>query len=212
MILGAGYQMGPKRFRAECAKKGLPLTAEEAEHIIATYRTAHPHIIALWHELERAALRAVAQPGLIVPAAGGRVRFRVRWRFLWLELSAKRLLAYPRPRLEEREAPWGGMRQVVTYDGKSRFTQQWDRQQAYGGRWTENVVQATARDLMATGMLRLERAGYRIVLTVHDEVVAEVPEGFGSVEEFEQLLSETPPWATGCPVVAEGWRGQRYRK
>jgi DNA polymerase len=212
VVLGAGYQMGTKRFRAECAKKGVALSAAEAEHIIATYRGANPRIVELWRELERAARQAVDQRGALVPAAAGRLRFRAHRGFLWLELPSKRLLAYPRPRIEEREAPWGEPHLIVTYEGKSRFTLQWGREQAYGGRWTENVVQAIARDLMAEGMLRLERAGYPITMTVHDEVISEVVAGFGSVAEFEKLLSTTPPWAAGCPVKAEGWRGKRYRK
>lgn len=65
---------------------------------------------------------------------------------------------------------------------------------------------------MAEAMLRLEAAGYPLVLSVHDEVIAEVPEGFGSTDEFIRIMTETPGWAAGCPVRAEGVRSRRYRK
>ena len=76
----------------------------------------------------------------------------------------------------------------------------------------ENVVQAFCRDLMAESMLRVEAAGYPVVLSVHDEVVCEVSEHWGDLEEFLALVAEVPPWSSGLPVKAEGWRGRRYRK
>ena len=75
-----------------------------------------------------------------------------------------------------------------------------------------NCVQAIARDLIRDGMLAADAAGYPIVLTVHDEAVADVPDGFGSLAEFERLLCSKGPWADGLPVVAEGYEAQRYRK
>jgi DNA polymerase len=89
---------------------------------------------------------------------------------------------------------------------------QWVRESTFGGKLVENNDQGIARDLMAAAMLRVEAAGYPIVLSVHDELVSEIPEGFGSVSEYEDLMSEVPAWAEGIPVSAEGWRGKRYRK
>jgi DNA polymerase len=78
--------------------------------------------------------------------------------------------------------------------------------------WTENVVSGIARDLLAGAMLRLERAGYKIVLHVHDEAVAEVPEDFGSIEEFTRLMTQRPSWTLDLPIAAKAWTGQRFNK
>jgi DNA polymerase len=88
----------------------------------------------------------------------------------------------------------------------------WRRQDGYGGRWVENAVSGLCRDLLANAMLNLEAAGYPIVLSVHDEVVAEVAEEFGSIEEFEQIMCRLLDWANGFPVKAEGWRAKRFQK
>ncbi len=83
---------------------------------------------------------------------------------------------------------------------------------AYGGLWTENVVSGIARDLLAEAMLRIEAAGYPIMLHVHDELVAEVPLGFGSIEEVTRLMTRKPVWALELPIAASAWTGTRYCK
>lgn len=75
-----------------------------------------------------------------------------------------------------------------------------------------NCIQATARDILAGALLNAEKKGYKVVLTVHDEIVSEVEENFGSVEEFNSIITTVPKWAEGCPIKAEGWRGKRYKK
>lgn len=97
--------------------------------------------------------------------------------------------------------------------GVDPYTKKWRRQDTYGGMLVENIVQATARDLMAEAMLRCEQTGvYKVVLSVHDELITEVDEGLGSTKELEAIMSEVPEWAKGCPVAAEGWEGPRYKK
>jgi DNA polymerase len=89
----------------------------------------------------------------------------------------------------------------------------WIRVDTYGGKLTENIVQAIARDILTYAMVNLENAGYPIVLHVHDEIVAEILKSFGSIKEFEKIMNIMPPWAQGWPIRATGgWRGKRYRK
>src|SRR5262249_59535316 len=83
---------------------------------------------------------------------------------------------------------------------------------AYGGLWTENIVSAISRDLLAAALIRIERAGYRVVLHVHDEVICQIPIGFGGTEEFTRLMIVSPSGAHGLPIAPEAWCGSRLCK
>jgi DNA polymerase len=209
--LGCGYGMGHKK-AVSAAKDvyGLILDPAEAEKIVVGYRETHMAVKQYWGDLDNAAIQAVAEPNR--PVRLRDVTFVRAGGYLYLKLPSGRLLCYAAPKLVERAAPWGGSKTAVEISCVNSMTRQWERYAMYGGIWAENVVQAVSRDLMAVGMLALEARGYPVVLTVHDEVVSEIPTDFGSVEEFEQILETTPPWAQGWPVKAEGWRGPRYRK
>jgi DNA polymerase len=125
-------------------------------------------------------------------------------------LPSTRKLAYPFPRIETKDLE----HQVVVF--KDNAAGQWrdcrNGDGAYGGLWAENIVSAISRDLLACALMRIERAGYPIVLHVHDEVVAEVPQGFGSIDEFIKLMIALPSWALGLPVAAKAWSGKRFCK
>lgn len=210
-ILGAGYGMGWEKFRRMVKEQnGIEISEEFARHAINTYRNQHPQVKDLWYEVERAAMNAVADPGAIYPA--GPVKFSSRGAYLWMVLPSGRALAYFGPKIVERETPWHEMKPAVEVSQQNQVTRQWQRTSLYGGLLVENLVSAISRDIMADGMVRVEEAGYPVVLTVHDEVVSEHPAGEGSVEHFVALLEKQPTWAPGLPIKAEGWRGTRYRK
>jgi DNA polymerase len=131
---------------------------------------------------------------------------------LWCRLPSGRFLTYPDPKLVMKETPWGEMKAAVSYMTVNNLTNQWERDYTYGGKLTENVTSGTARDLMCHGMLALERAGYPIILTVHDEIVTEPDESFGTLPEMIALMTDTPEWARGIPMEAEGFEAKRYKK
>ena len=180
---------------------------QEVEKFKTDWRAAHPAIKRFWHKIDRAAWTAVRERGRITHC--GRVAFRCAGAFLQLKLPSGRKLSYPQPRIvgDEHE------QSVVFADnGAGQFKDCRHGNGAYGGLWTENVVSGIARDLLADAMLRLEAAGYPIVLHVHDEIVAEVPEANGSTEDFTQLMTRKPSWALELPIAAGAWSGPRYCK
>lgn len=213
VILGCGYQMsGPKLCVYAKDVFRIDMTEERGKELVGLYRSRYPKVRQFWYDVERAACIAVENGDGAPPVQLGRVAFAVRGRFLHCKLPSGRLLSYCDPWLEVAETPWGEPTVKLRYWGVNPKTKQWNRTSTYGGKLTENIVQAVCRDLMRDAMHRAEAAGYPNVLTVHDELVAEIPKGFGSVEEYEAILAELPAWADGFPVVAEGWRGERYRK
>ena len=108
--------------------------------------------------------------------------------------------------------PWGAEKLAFTHMGTNTYTRKWERLTVIPGRLTQNAVQAIARDALTDAMLRVEKAGYGIVGCVHDEIVSHVPEDFGSIEHFNEIMEIAPEWALDCPIACEGYEDKRYRK
>ena len=214
-VLGCGYQMGGEKLKFQAEKDyGVMLDLETATWLVNTYREAYPEVKYLWYGLNDAAIKAVKtgvaqiysciKYELVKDAAG-----------LWLActLPNGRKLWYYDPIIEQASTPYG-IKDQLTYMGRdNKKGGSWGRIRTYGGMLTENVVQAISRDLMVEGMIRVEKAGYPIILTIHDEIVAEVSLDHGSLKEFMDMMAgPNPKWAGGCPVTVEGWAGPRYKK
>jgi DNA polymerase bacteriophage-type len=221
-VLGCGFGMGWKTFKAQVQlQTGIELSDKDAQRAVKTYRRMYSLIRRFWYDIEAAAMTAVHGPGRLVTCGrNDSIQYLSSGDALWCILPSKRTLCYMRPQISTRTFEYedeDGVAQKITKDslsfkGVNAVTRRWERQWSFGGHLTENVVQAMARDIMATAMLRVEQAGYPVVLTVHDEVVTDTPVGHGSLDEFVQLVQTLPRWADGLPVAAEGWEGERYRK
>jgi DNA polymerase len=183
-------------------------TDDEVEKFKAEWRATHPNIVKFWYAVDRAAWTAVRDRGRVVTC--GPIAFRSNGAFLQLKLPSGRKISYPQPRIRAKDA----RHQYVIFsdNAEGQFKDCRYGAGAYGGLWVENIVSGIARDLLVEAMFRVEAAGYRIVLHVHDETVCEVPENFGSTEEFVRLMTRKPAWALDLPIAAEAWSGPRYRK
>lgn len=167
------------------------------------WRRGHPAIASYWKELEQAAIEATAHPGVTVRARKLLLRRDGAW--LRIVLPSGRALCYPRPEILDDGK--------LAYRGINQYNRRWQRLRTYGGKLFENVCQAVARDVMAAAMPSIEAAGFRIVLTVHDEIIAEAPDSAEfSAERLAGLLAAGAPWTEGLPLAAAGFETYRYRK
>lgn len=209
-VLGGGFQMGPPRFVENCAQFGVIVDLDLAKRAIAAYRKKHAKVARMWPEAERCAIRAVQNPGKRITMSNGKIHYYVLGKFLYCELPSGRRIAYFGPTVREEPTPWGEMRPKLYRWYQDSLTRQWVNGGTYGGELVENFTQGTARDIMVAGQLRTEDAGYFPLFSVHDECAGEKEKG--DIKEFEQLMGELPPWATGLKLRVKGFDCDRYRK
>lgn len=203
---------------------------------ILAWRAASPQIAAIWggqrvnwrdelYGIEGAVIRAIQSPGTVhmpLPPSDGsaapfpaQLSFRVENDVLIMRLPSGREILYHEPRLSPSTKRPGTLAiSYMTWNSNPKYGPMgWVRMDTWGSRIFENAVQAVAHDILRGAIIRLRAAGYPTVLHVYDEIVGEVPEGLGTIEEFEHLMLPTEPWAAGWPIrAAGGWRGKRYRK
>lgn len=182
----------------------MGLTEDELQPLVDSWRQSNPRIVQFWREVESAAMKAAEGE----PQTLGRFRFFRKSGILFVRLPSGRCIAYVQPRIEENR--FG--KPALTYMGLDQQSKQWTRLETFGGKLTENLVQAVARDCLAESMIRLEARGYKIVFHVHDEVIIDAPAGFGSAEEVAAIMGEPISWAQGLPLRAEGYETEFYRK
>ena len=182
----------------------MGLQEEELQPLVSQWRNSNPHITKFWWDVDAAAIKAVKER---TEVALGKLRFTYRSGILFVTLPAGRKLSYIKPRMTQNR--FG--RESLSYEGVGE-SKKWMRIETYGPKLVENIVQATARDLLAQAMLRLRNKGFEIVMHIHDEAVLEVPEGVSGVEEICQIMSEQPDWAAGLPLRADGYECAFYKK
>ena len=195
----------------------MTLAEVRAKEAVLAYRTKYTKVLELWAEMELAAKNAIRFPQNSYPVAGGKVVWGMDMKreFLCCLLPSGRCLRYYHPFIKNIKTPWGKEREEIHFWGEGGESKHWGVQKTYGGSLVENVIQALARDIMAHGMMNCEAAGFPIVLTVHDELIAEVKaptmEG-ATLGAFIARMCDIPNWAAGMPIRAEGWVGLRYKK
>jgi len=228
--LGCGYQgwiNACKKFGADKFQ-----TDEEIKQGILKWRAASPMIVEYWggqwrkdpdfweftselYGIEGTAVTAILNPGEAFTYRG--ITYGVHNDILYCRLLSGRHLTYHQPRLYNDFNPLGQEILKITYMGWNSDSTKgpvgWMRRSTYGGSLVENITQGLARCRFTYSLVKLEKSGYPIVLHSHDEPVAEVLKGYGSIAEVENIMMENPEWCIDWPIKATGgWRGFRYRK
>ena len=240
MELALGYGGGANALVAFGADK-LGLDSAQMAELVSRWRAASPAITRMWRTCERAAKTALSRPGEVVRMNNGCAYLRDR-DALRLILPSGRRLSYwsarvvpgsaccrrtaheslghrlepqdSSPAERTRAVPSSaGYGEVIQFEGQNQTTRRWERMETWGGRLVENIVQAFARDILAEALLRLEDAGYRVVFSVHDEVIVEAPRG-ARVEEVQRIMAQPVDWAPGLDryLHADGYETPFYKK
>lgn len=207
--LAGGYQGGVGAYRKMGGAVFDAMSDEAIQEIVTAWRRAHPRTRSLWYDIEAAAREAINNLGEsfgvrdlltfdVKPDTQG-----IAW--LRMRLPSGRYLCYPRPEVSDSGS--------ITHEGMNQYTRKWERLDTYGGKLTENAVQAIARDVFMSGMLRAEVDGFEVCIRVHDELVCETPDNPTYTSDgLAELMSTNPSWSAGLPLSAAGFETLRYRK
>lgn len=211
-VLGLGYGGGVNALEAMGGSK-LGLNEKEEREIVQKWRDANPHIVRLWSNVEKAAIRTITT-GQSTEINRG-ILFSYEYGCLIVKLPSGRKMCYPRAKYGPYEKTYGGTETKtvdgIQYEGINQTTKKWEVVETYGGKMTENIVQAMARDILGVVMRRAHKKGMEIVFHVHDEIIVEArPEE--TLEEVAKLFDEDIDWAKGLPLKGAGYSTPYYLK
>ena len=212
-VLGAMFGQGAKGLVKYAEGMGVRLSEGQAKNAVDSYRSSYSLVKELWARCESAAIQAVENPGNPF-AAGSKIVLKVAKNALWMQLPSGRLICWQRPELELLTTPWGQQKVGVAVHSQNTYTRQWSRNALIGSSIFQSAVQGTARDCLAVAMLNLEKAGYEVINSIHDEVLLLVEEqsAESALADVVNIMTTPPTWAPDFPLAAEGWHGKRYRK
>jgi DNA polymerase len=210
--LALGYQ-GAKGALTNMGGEKMGLKPDEMQDIVDKWREASPNIVKLWRSMESAAIGAIKSGKTYTLKDYKNIKFEFDGLYLKITLPSGRTLMYYQAKITKNK--WG--RDSVKYQGIDQNTKRWGWVYSYGGKFTENIVQAIARDLLAVSMLKLHRLGFKIVMHVHDEVVIEIHKDLdgGSEDTLErvcEIMGENVSWAEGLNLTAAGYLTPFYKK
>ncbi len=212
-VLGCMFGQGSKGLVEYAKGMGVVMSLVQAQKAVDNYRASYFKVKNLWYACENAAIEAVQNPGVEF-AANKRVILKCEKNVLWMRLLSGRYICWQRPMLESVMTPWGKEKLAVTVHSQNTYTRAWTRNPMIGSSIFQSAVQGTARDFLAFAMLNLDKAGYTILNSIHDEVLILIDDERKDVALEDVIINMTTPpsWASDMPLAAEGWVGNRYRK
>lgn len=205
--LALGYQGGAGALvQMGALEKGL--TEEELPDIVSRWRQSNKRIVDLWHTIQNCVINCLKTGQTQVMQKG--IFFSFENGNLVITLPSKRQLFYVGARLEIGQFN----NESIIYMGQNQTTKKWENIPTYGGKLTENIVQAIARDCLAESIKNLTGEDYRVLFHIHDEIISEVPKNDArfNLENAINLMCKVPEWAEGLPLNAEGFTSDYYKK
>jgi len=212
-VLGCMFGQGSKGLVDYAKGMGVSMSIGESEKAVESYRQSYTKVKALWSQCEQAAIEAIEHPGRTVKA-GDKLVIRADKYGLSLRLPSGRSIYWQKPEVAEEMKPWGQLGKTVKVMSVNTYTRKWGLNPLIGSSIFQSATQGTARDFLAFSMLSLDKAGYQIVNSIHDEVLLLVDEERKDIalEDVINIMTTPPSWAPEFPLAAEGWVGTRYRK
>lgn len=207
--LALGYGGGVSALEAMGGSK-LGLTEDEEKEIVKLWRDSNPRIVKMWGIIEKAAISAI-KTGKSVTVHRG-IQIGRHWGMLTITLPSGRTICYPRAVIEtEYNDGWRGDHEIIEYEGLNQTTKKWGSIRTYGGKLTENIVQAVARDILGIVILRAREKGLPVVFHIHDEIIVEATPD-QTLDQVEALFSEPIDWCRDLPLKGAGYTTPYYLK